>query len=135
MTMIKRKTAICIECNQLRLVYAKKKCQTCYWKSKPKKPIQKKNTPIPKRSKKGIKEDRIYYQLAKKFKEDYPYCKAKLNGCTHLTTDVHHMKSRGINLNKIEYWLPLCRNCHNKITEDSAFAIREGFSFSRNKIN
>lgn len=131
--MIKRKKKICESCKDERYIFSKRMCLFCYNKNFVKKPIQKKNTPIPKRSKKGIKEDRIYYKLAKKFKEDNPYCKAKLNGCTHLTTDVHHMKSRGINLNKIEYWLPLCRNCHNKITDDSAFAIREGFSISRLK--
>lgn len=129
--MIKRKMKMCESCKKERYIFSKKMCLFCFQKNAPQKSFSKNQKPIPKRSKKGQKEDRLYYKLAKKFKEDNPYCKARLDGCTNLTADVHHMKSRGVNLNKVEYWLPLCRSCHNKITVDSAFAIREGFSYSR----
>lgn len=130
---MQRKTANCIDCNQLRLIYSKNRCQQCYWKSRPKNPIQKKPYKIAKRSKKGQKEDRLYSKLSKQFKIDNPYCKVKLDGCTHLTTDVHHRKGRGIYLNEPKYWLPVCRSCHTKIELNPSLSIAKGFSISRLK--
>jgi hypothetical protein len=49
-------------------------------------------------------------------------------------TDIHHMKGRENDLLlDINYWLPVCRSCHRKITDDSAWAIRNGYSYKRNE--
>lgn len=54
--------------------------------------------------------------------------------CGDPATDVHHKKGRTNDLLlEKKYWLPVCRPCHNLITEDSAWAIAEGYSISRTK--
>lgn len=95
---------------------------------KPEKKVYK----IKSRSEKGVKEDRLYYQLIKKFKEENPYCKAKLPGCTIYTTDVHHMKGRGVWLLIVKFFFPCCRNCHDKINVmPIEEAVEKGFSVRR----
>lgn len=131
--MIKRKTAECIECGHTRLIYSKKMCGYCYQRSKPRKPIVKKPYTIPKRSAQGKINDRKYYTIAKQYKLDNPYCKARLNGCTRHTTDVHHKKGRGIHLLRVEYFLPVCRNCHDYIELNPDEALLKGFSLLRLK--
>ena len=47
--------------------------------------------------------------------------------------EVHHMKGR---TNELlldrQYWLAVCSPCHRHITDDSAWAIKEGYSLPRN---
>lgn len=46
---------------------------------------------------------------------------------------VHHKKGRTNDLLlEHQYWLAVCIPCHNHITEDSAWAIKEGYSLPRN---
>ena len=95
------------------------------------KPV-KKIVKIKPHSTKGAKEDRLYNQLAKKFKEENHFCKAKLPGCTVYTTDVHHKKGRGIWLLIVKFFFPCCRNCHDKINVmPIEEAIEKGFSVRR----
>jgi hypothetical protein len=48
--------------------------------------------------------------------------------------DVHHMRGRtGPLLLDTTWWLPVCRECHRKITDDSMWAIQNGYSYHRNK--
>lgn len=121
--MIPRKKKVCINCYLERYIFSRKMCLSCFQRANPNK--------IAKRSKKGKQDDREYSKLAKQFKSENPLCKARLTGCTGHTSDVHHMRGRGAMLLKTEYWLPVCRNCHNIITDDSALAFSEGFSLSR----
>jgi hypothetical protein len=94
---------------------------------KPEKKVYK----IKPRSIKGAKEDRVYSELSKKFKEQNPFCKAKLPGCTIYTTDVHHKALRGKNYLNIETWLPVCRNCHKYIHEHPKESFEKGFLISK----
>lgn len=58
---------------------------------------------------------------------------AQLKGCTGHTTDCHHQEGReGDKLLNEENWLPVCRPCHNYITEHSNEAIEKGLSERRN---
>ncbi|MHA4844460.1 hypothetical protein ACX0G7_09860 [Flavitalea antarctica] len=68
------------------------------------------------------------------FKKKNPTCKATLTGCSHKTTDVHHMKGRGKYLLDVSTWLPTCRNCHCTIEQDPALAKSLGLSYSRLSI-
>lgn len=74
---------------------------------------------------------RLYAKIAAKFKKDNPFCAARLPGCTLHTTDVHHKKSRGEYLLVIEYFLPVCRSCHNWIHQNDAEARKLGFLESK----
>lgn len=130
---MQRKTANCIECNQLRQIYAKSLCCWCYDKQRKKTPLKRPTKPIRKESKKRKKERPIYNRLAKEHKNENPYCQARLDGCTHIASETHHMGGRGkLYLDKSKY-LSLCHNCHRIITEDSALALSRGFSISRLK--
>lgn len=128
---MQRKQAICIECNQLLYIYAKKLCGTCYQKQRKKTPLPKPTKPIPKESQRRKKERPIYNRLAKEHKKENPFCQARLDGCTSIATESHHMKGRGKYYLDKSKLLSLCHNCHQKITEDSALAISKGFSISR----
>ena len=60
--------------------------------------------------------------------------KCKVKKCKNDADDVHHMRGRtGSLLLDTQWWLPVCRGCHHKITVDSKWAIEEGYSYSRNK--
>lgn len=108
-------------------------------KDKPKKVYTLKRTPLKKKpyTIKKISDKQkgrlvIYKQLAAKFKKENPECLARLSGCTIKTNDVHHMAGReGDRLNDVAYWLPVCRNCHSFITENSNWAIQNGLSQKR----
>lgn len=65
------------------------------------------------------------------------WIKGKICACckTAPAIDCHHQKGReGELLLLVEFWLPVCRPCHEMITKDSAFAISQGYSISRNQI-
>ncbi|MFD2600191.1 hypothetical protein ACFSQ3_14630 [Sphingobacterium corticis] len=64
--------------------------------------------------------------------EQNKLCKARLEGCTVWTTDVHHKKGRINNLLTDEtYFLPVCRSCHQVIELNPVLAKELGFSQSR----
>jgi len=88
--------------------------------------------PIPKVAKKRLAELKIYKVLRAEFLKDRPLCEAKLEGCRKKATDIHHKRGRenGL-LNEVQWWLPVCRNCHSEITTNSRMAIENGLSISR----
>lgn len=54
--------------------------------------------------------------------------------CGDPATECHHAAGRENDLLLTKkWWKPVCRPCHILITEDSAWAIREGYSISRTK--
>jgi len=64
--------------------------------------------------------------------EQNKVCQAKLFGCTHLSTDLHHIKGRvGDLLTDENNFLAVCRSCHTFIEENPKFAKEKGFSKSR----
>lgn len=102
-------------------------------------PLQKNTTPIAKNKKPNQKSSRqlvmdaIYSIVAPKFKLQHPDCEAKLEGCTKKTEDIHHKYKRtGFWLIISKYFLATCRNCHDKITVNSAMAVDLDLSIPRN---
>ena len=108
---MKPKLKKCSQCKEDKVIWrnfeGEKYCQYCWKKKAP--------TKINKRSKNKIKEDQEYSILRKEFLEKHPMCQAKLPGCTHVSTDVHHKSLRGENYLKISTWLSSCRHCHGWI--------------------
>lgn len=112
----------------------------CHWckrrnkKSTPIKrtPLKKKVYQIKRRSDKRAKEERMYNNEAKRYKEENSLCAAMLEGCTTTTDDIHHKTGRdNSRLLDKENWLPVCRNCHEWITKNSKQAIELGLSKRR----
>ncbi len=87
--------------------------------------------PIAKQSAKRKKLDAAYSVLAKSFKQRHPHCMARLDGCTGITSDVHHMRGRNIYLLDETEFLLVCRNCHSWIELHPAQAKELGFSKNR----
>lgn len=132
--MIKKKKKLCNNCNTEQFIWKNDKgsryCKSCWYKSKEnKKPLQRK--PINKKSKKMQATDAAYTILRKKFMEEYPMCQAALPGCNKSSTDVHHMKGRGIYHLEVSTWLSVCRQCHTYIEEHPKEAKELGFSEDR----
>jgi hypothetical protein len=91
-----------------------------------------KRTPVKKVADRRAKELRIYAKLCPEFKKANPECQARLEGCTWRTTDVHHKKGKENELlNKVEYFLPVCRNCHDIIGSQHTRAKKLGLSIDR----
>lgn len=95
---------------------------------------------IPKAKPKQISDKRKelnneYFKLVDQFKRDNPRCAARLAGCTGATDDPHHKRGRGAYLLDVTTWLPVCRNCHIWITDNSKEAMEKGLSESRLAIN
>jgi len=68
---------------------------------------------------------KIYYPLAKEYKKLHPTCEV----CKKRpTVDVHHKKGRyGSLLNMVEFWLPVCRACHDWIHRDPCESKKQGY--------
>lgn len=92
----------------------------------PKTPIKRQSKPIPKASKKRLAELKIYSVLRKDYLKDYPNCQAKLSVCKRKAVDIHHTALRGKNLNNVDTWLSVCRECHNWIHVNSNLARELG---------
>ena len=88
-------------------------------------------TPIAKKSKKLSANEKIYAVLRKDFMKDNPACKAGLSNCTKKATEIHHKKGRGILLNEVKYFLPVCSTCHKWIELHPKEAVKEGLSVLR----
>lgn len=87
-------------------------------------------------SKKREEINKEYFKLVEQFKNDNPECKAKVSPlCTGYTEDPHHTRGRGEYLLDVSTWLPVCRNCHIWIGDNTAEAMKRGLSFSRLSTN
>lgn len=76
-----------------------------------------------------LKEDlKIYRKEARRYITQHPQCGI----CKQPATTIHHRQGRigDLLLDKTK-WLQLCMDCHVKVTEDSAWAIKMGYSVSR----
>lgn len=95
-------------------------------------PTVRQQKPIPSRSPKRSKEERIYSGLRIIFLSENPVCHCHLPFCTTQATDVHHKEGRiGALLLDTTKWLPVCRACHNWIELNPTEAKQLGFSNSR----
>lgn len=90
-----------------------------------------KRTPINKVSSKRRSQLYTYSMLKKGYMDKHRVCIV----CNRNdATDIHHMKGRENDLLlDMNFWLPVCRGCHRKITDDSVWAIRNGYSVKRNE--
>jgi len=103
----------------------------------------KKGYKIPKISKSHKKKIDAYSHVANKYKNDNPFCEAKLEGCTFTTNDIHHKMgkvgyadqdslSKNITLLvDTRHFLPVCRSCHNYIEDHPEWSYKKGFSKRR----
>lgn len=83
-------------------------------------------------SKKRAKQYRDYSKVRKEFLLENPYCQARIPGCLIEATDVHHKKGKieGL-LTDTNYFMAVCRSCHNYIEGHPKEAKEKGFSLSR----
>jgi hypothetical protein len=95
-----RTTGLCASCSR-----AERKAETEALKPK-------KIYTIKKVSDKRKVEDKQYAKLRREYLQEHPECQIKLFGCTYVATEIHHLESRGIRLNKVESFLSSCPECH-----------------------
>lgn len=119
--MITPKLKKCAGCGEDKSIWknylGEKFCKDCWYKKEPiNHPKQKQ--PLKGKSDKRNVLDQLYSKLRKEFLTKTPYCHAKLQGCSAIATDIHHLYS-GKDRNKyylqIDTWKAVCRNCHNYI--------------------
>ena len=119
--MIKLKE--CDGCEKMTVIWknheGNRYCKYCWSCHKSKKPTsQKPKTSIPRVSAKRKKKDAEYLKLRKRYLNDNPLCKVKVDGCSNSATDIHHTyagSDRDAFYLVQSTWLSTCRNCHNWI--------------------
>ena len=135
--MIKQKTGKCSECDssapEQPLIAGK--CKPHYWQfrsTKWKKSEPKEKKPIPKVSAKQLENLKKYRKVRDEFMKEHPNCQARLQGCTIKATDLHHRAGRyGNSLTDTEYFMALCRPCHNKIEDGGKWVYELDFKINR----
>lgn len=74
--------------------------------------------PINKKSEHRIEDDKVYKTLNRVFLDNHKVCEAELPGCSHWSTEVHHLysgKDRDKYYLVISTWKAVCPKCHYKI--------------------
>jgi len=134
------KKKICEECKKESYIWSsktgRKLCKQCSSNTGVAKLSIKptaKAKPIPARSQKRSKEERLYSGKRVIFLQENPMCQAHLPGiCTKHATEVHHKKGRiGELLLNILFWLGVCHACHEWIENNREEAMEKGFSIKR----
>lgn len=117
---------LCASCGARRRKEARQAAQDALKKPRG---LKRPSKPIAKRSIKR-NEERTQYSLKRtKFLWNHPTCEVCGSGAA---TDIHHKAGTENDLLlEQQYWLAVCRPCHILITEDSAWAIKEGYSLPR----
>lgn len=82
-------------------------------------------------SKRRQKVNREYARARRSYLADRPRCEAARGGCTGLSTDIHHVRSRGrsgrdSDLVDRANFLACCRNCHDWIESNRREAVELG---------
>lgn len=89
---------------------------------------------IEKVSEKKKKLDKEYARVRKQYLTANPFCEAKIpDVCSKVASEVHHQigKASEEDYLNADYFLAVCRKCHDVITKNSRWAIQQGFSLSR----
>lgn len=90
---------------------------------------------IRKVSKKQASKLNVYLKLRASYLTAHSYCQAKTDNCSYNSTEIHHRRGRiGNDLTDVNYFLAVCRNCHNWIEDNPKEAKELGFSVSRLSI-
>lgn len=136
---------ICAHCNELKLLERNGNCATCNRAIRKGATIQPSdnNTPINKRSDKTAAVERRYFSRLKTWKRGKKCAATFPHECSDQIT-CHHMVGRGthfydehateqeIPLTLDErFWMPLCLEAHQYVTEHPKFAWENGYSFKR----
>jgi hypothetical protein len=130
------KKKLCSGCGEMTFIWknvsGNKLCKQCATTGVAIKPTIKAK-PIPPRSQKRSKEERLYVAKRIIFIQEHPMCEAHISGiCTEYATEVHHKKGRiGEDLLDETHWLALCHMCHDYIENHREFAMEKGFSIKR----
>jgi len=81
---------------------------------------------IRQRSKKLSREEALYRVESRDW-----YVAKCCEHCGSDATEVHHKKGRGILLRVVEFWMAVCRECHQRIEREPNWAKRMGYSINR----
>ena len=69
------------------------------------------------RTPKRARQEREYAKLRVEYLQSHSACEARLPVCTGLATEIHHKAGRiGELLTNTEHFCPICRNCHDYVT-------------------
>jgi hypothetical protein len=94
---------------------------------------KKKPKPIKRESEKRKGQNKEYSKLRKEYLALYPVC--EVFECHNRSEEIHHIWGRtNENLIDVNGFLAVCPECHKRITEDSAWAISQGYSILRTTI-
>jgi hypothetical protein len=86
--------------------------------------------PIKKITAKRANQNLQYAKLRKQYLEAYPAC--EVENCNNKSSEIHHQKGRSNEmLTDTNYFMAVCKSCHHKITIDSQWAIKNGYSIIR----
>lgn len=83
--------------------------------------------PIRRVSKKRAGDLRKYSMYAADYLKAHPNCEV----CGDSSDCIHHKRGRGIHLNKTEFFLSVCHNCHNYIHRNPMWSKRMGYMLDR----
>lgn len=75
-----------------------------------------------------------YDALSREFKDENPICQVRVSCFGMPTSDVHHLKGRGIYLLVVETWRACCTKCHRFIHRNPAKAYELGLLWKRNQL-
>lgn len=76
------------------------------------------------------KQYKLYRTKRDKYMSINKIC--EVDGCKRPSCDLHHKKGKeGELLYKEDFFMAVCRTCHNRITVDSRWAIKNGYSLRR----
>ena len=125
---IQAKLKQCAGCNLMKHIWKShgkdKYCKECWYNIEKPKSI----APVSKKMRETIDQ---YTKIRTAYLVVNSSCKARLQGCTGVATDVHHKAGRGENHLRIATWLTVCRSCHTWIELHPTEAKELGLSENR----
>ena len=96
------------------------------------KPVKKKQSRIPRKTKKLASKERQYAKMVREMAAESTECEIRVPGvCTGVMEGVHHSKGRGKFLLVRKYLKRACNPCHRYIETHPQYAMEHGFSVSR----
>lgn len=124
--MIERKRKICKECKEPEFLWSKGLCRSC-WMRLNAKPIKSSGKAPKKQSKQGKERQKTYEAAKAKYLGLHPTCER----CgSKGDLDLHHKRGRD-GENRYNYFMTVCRACHQWIHEHVAEAYELGYLTSR----
>ena len=130
--MLQARPKKCDGCGSIKLIWKKwegqrfcKDCWSCHSSKDIKKPTPRK--PLSPKSSKQQKKDAAYSVLRAQYLKNNPHCQARIQGCTLVATDIHHVNGRvGELMLDDSQFIGVCRSCHTFIHEHPRIAKHLG---------